>query len=179
MPAKKRDAKLIQIGYITKPHGLKGEVNAVFNYPQYPDKIARLRHLFMGDAANPIPYLIENIYPSGKKTFYLTAEGVDSRSKAEELAGAKMFVPQDVFDKVFAEKDTLAPGLLIGFKAIDTKEKELGIIEDVFEMPQILAQVFINGKEALLPVNESTIVKIDKRNKTILLELPDGLLDIF
>ena len=180
MPARKKDSNLIQIGYTTKPHGLKGEVNAVFNFPQYPEKIAKLKKLFLGNAENPLPYSVQKIYSSGKKNFYLTAEGIDSREKAEEICGCKIFIPIELFEKTFAEKDTVTPGLLIGFTAIDEKEGTIGPIEDIFEMPQqMLGQVFINGKEALLPLNDSTIVQIDKRKKTILLNLPEGLLDIF
>lgn len=180
MPVKKRDAKLIQIGYITKPHGLTGEVNAVFDHSGYPEKLAKLKHIFIGAVENPVPYPVGRIYSPGGKNSYLTVEGIDSRTKAGEIAGGKIFIPMDVFDKLFTEKDTIDPGLLIGYTAIDVKEKELGKVEDVFDMPtQMLAQVFINGKEALLPLNDSTIVKIDKRKKTILLELPEGLLDIF
>lgn len=180
MPPRKRQSTLIQIGYTTKPHGLKGELNAIFNYPQYPEKISKLRKLFLGEAENPLPYSVERIYSSGKKNFYLTVQGIDSREKAEEISGCKIFIPTEIFEKTFAQKDSISPGLLIGFTAFDENEKELGKIEDIFEMPQqMLAQVFINGREILLPLNDSTIVLIEKRKKTIRLNLPEGLLDIF
>lgn len=180
MPARKKQNNFIQIGYTTKPHGLKGEVNAVFNYPQFPEKISRLRKVFLGVGENPIPYLIEKIYPSGKGKFYLTVSGIDSREKAVEITGCKIFVAPDVFEKNFVEKDTVAPGMLIGFTAHDEKEGEIGKVEDIFEMPnQTLAQIFLDGKEVLLPLNDATILQIDKKKKTIKLHLPDGLLDIF
>lgn len=180
MPAKRSESRFIQIGYTLKPHGLKGEVSAVFDYAQYPEKIAKLRKLFLGNGDNPLPYLVEKIYPSGKKNFYLTIQGIDTREKAAEISGCKIFLPVELFEKTFLEKDTISPAMLIGFTARDEKKNNIGTIEDIFEMPQqMLAQVFVNGKEALLPLNDSTLVKIDKRKKTVTLNLPEGLLDIF
>jgi 16S rRNA processing protein RimM len=40
-------------------------------------------------------------------------------------------------------------------------------------------RIDINGKEALIPVHEETLEKIDKRKKQVFLHLPDGLLDIY
>jgi 16S rRNA processing protein RimM len=31
----------------------------------------------------------------------------------------------------------------------------------------------------LIPVNEDSLIKIDKRNKKVYVELPEGLLDIY
>ena len=92
----------------------------------------------------------------------------------------KIFIPEEQFEKYFVDEDTIPFNSLIGYHAVDADGKALGKIEDVFELPaHTLAQVFIDGKEALLPLNEETIVKIDRRKKTISLQLPEGLLDIF
>jgi 16S rRNA processing protein RimM len=37
----------------------------------------------------------------------------------------------------------------------------------------------VEKKEVLVPVNESTLLKIDNRKEKIFLELPEGLLDIY
>ena len=44
---------------------------------------------------------------------------------------------------------------------------------------EMLAKVTIRGKEVLLPLNEQSLVKVDKKKQTVYLQLPEGLLDIY
>jgi 16S rRNA processing protein RimM len=68
---------------------------------------------------------------------------------------------------------------LLGFTVFDRK-KALGKVLEVIEQPlQILLRLEIDGKEVLIPVNESTLEGIDHRKEKIFLILPDGLLDIY
>jgi 16S rRNA processing protein RimM len=54
-----------------------------------------------------------------------------------------------------------------------------GVITEVVEMPQQeMAFVLHHGREVLIPLNESLIISIDRENKTLLMDLPEGLLDM-
>jgi len=56
----------------------------------------------------------------------------------------------------------------------------LGKILEVIEQPhQVLCRIDLNGKEALIPLHEETIVKIDKKKSQVVVELPEGLLEIY
>jgi 16S rRNA processing protein RimM len=51
---------------------------------------------------------------------------------------------------------------------------------EVIEQPhQILLRGEVEGKEVLLPLNESTLVEIDHEALKVVLDLPDGLLDVY
>ncbi|GAC1389669.1 MAG: hypothetical protein NVSMB45_19350 [Ginsengibacter sp.] len=43
----------------------------------------------------------------------------------------------------------------------------------------MLCKIILNGNEALIPVNEEFLDKIDKKGRKVYLSLPDGLLDIY
>jgi 16S rRNA processing protein RimM len=43
----------------------------------------------------------------------------------------------------------------------------------------MLFRIDYHGKEALIPVHEETLQRIDKRKKQVHVVLPDGLLDIY
>jgi 16S rRNA processing protein RimM len=43
----------------------------------------------------------------------------------------------------------------------------------------MLCRLEINSKEVLIPLNESTLQKIDHKKRQVLVELPDGLLEIY
>jgi len=50
----------------------------------------------------------------------------------------------------------------------------------VIEQPhQVLCAILLNGKEALIPIHEDSLEKVDKKNRRVYVNLPDGLLDIY
>ena len=67
-----------------------------------------------------------------------------------------------------------------GFTAFDQFKKEIGIIKTVNDSgPQALFVIDVNGTEILIPVHDNFIKELDRTEKKIHLELPDGLLEIF
>ena len=68
---------------------------------------------------------------------------------------------------------------MLGFMVYDNK-KPLSVVLEVIEQPvQILLRIEMEGKEVLVPLNESTLDKIDHKQEKIYVTLPDGLLDIY
>jgi len=54
------------------------------------------------------------------------------------------------------------------------------IILEVIEQPhQILCRIEIDNKEALIPLHDETIVKVDRKNNQVTVSLPPGLLEIY
>lgn len=90
---------------------------------------------------------------------------------------AQVYLQEEDFKQQTASS---APLALLGFVAEDQQYGPLGTVEEVIEMPmQVLIKVFIKGKEALLPVNEQSLVKIDRKKQTVFLNLPDGLIELY
>jgi 16S rRNA processing protein RimM len=56
----------------------------------------------------------------------------------------------------------------------------LSDVLEVIEQPhQILCRLEIKNKEVLIPIHESFLKKIDHKKKQVMMELPDGLLDVY
>jgi 16S rRNA processing protein RimM len=67
----------------------------------------------------------------------------------------------------------------LGYTIIQEK-KSLGDILEVIEQPhQMLCRIEINEKEVLIPLNEDTLKKIDHKKKQVIVQLPEGLLEIY
>jgi 16S rRNA processing protein RimM len=50
----------------------------------------------------------------------------------------------------------------------------------VIEQPhQVLCTIIYKGNEALIPIHQDSLLKVDKKNKKVFVELPEGLLDIY
>ena len=59
-------------------------------------------------------------------------------------------------------------------------KKKIGIIQSVNDSgPQAMFVINNNGTEILIPVHDNFIKKLDRTDKKIYLNIPDGLLDIF
>ena len=62
----------------------------------------------------------------------------------------------------------------------DENEVVLGTITEMIEQPhQLLAKIFIDNKEVLIPLNEATLLEINRKKKEVVVDLPEGLLDVY
>ena len=53
------------------------------------------------------------------------------------------------------------------------------ILELIEKPHQLLCRLDRKGKEVLIPLNEETLQKVNHKKKEVLVELPDGLLEIY
>jgi 16S rRNA processing protein RimM len=43
----------------------------------------------------------------------------------------------------------------------------------------VLCRIDLDGKEAYIPLHSETLVKVDRKNARVFVELPEGLLDVY
>ena len=167
---------LVRIGKVIKSHGIKGEVKCLLD-PKSLANIKTLEVLFLNQNDKPLPYFTETIKKKAGEALVIKWEDVNSREAAELLRGKYIFIES----KNLYKRKAFSPVDLVGFMLIDSEtKKEIGVIEDVLELPvHSLAQLNINDKEALIPLHEDSIKKVDKKNKKVSVLIPDGLLDVF
>ena len=69
---------------------------------------------------------------------------------------------------------------LIDFEVEDKVSGKIGLVKEICNLPhQDLLGIQHPKGEVLVPINEHIIKKVDKSKKYILVELPEGLLDIY
>jgi 16S rRNA processing protein RimM len=165
-----------RIGTILKPKGLKGELHMYADF----DGLESIKFdaVFIEIAGRQVPYFVSSIKYLQKNAAYLVLEDVDSIEKATMLAKKHVYLPAKLKPKKKKNEFTLFD--LVGFTAIDEDEGELGEITEVNEYPQqILATVNYKNCEVLFPLNEEIIKRIDVVKNIVLVDLPEGLLDIY
>lgn len=162
-----------KIGYVAKTHGLAGEVT-VITLPECPD-LSSLESVFIGRGGNFVPYFFKSVSVKGDKAFVRFDE-VNGIDQASELKGLSLFLLK-------SERPKLARGEfyndeVIGFEVMEG-ETLLGKIEDVMEAgPNHFLVLDYNAREVLIPVNGPFIKSVNKSKKKIIVELPEGFLDI-
>jgi 16S rRNA processing protein RimM len=123
-----------------------------------------------------IPYFILSAKAKSASETLITFEGLINREEAQKLLQKNVWVSEPEFNKLVKPDAIIA---LMGYSVVEDG-KPLGFISEIIEQPhQVLCAVVVEGKEALIPLNESTLVKIDRKGKKVFVSLPEGLLDIY
>jgi len=164
------------IGKISSVFGLKGEL-IVHHHLGKKTALKGLEVIFIEEKKDELlPYFIESARIKTNTEIYLKLEGINSKETALKFLKKEIWMTESDFDK-YAGKS--APISLVGYHMVH-EGKELGEILEVIEQPhQVLCRLEMQKKEVLVPVNESTLQKIDQKNKKVFVELPEGLLDIY
>jgi len=164
------------IGYITKTKGLKGELQVFFEFDA-PD-LLDLDVLFADMNGKMVPFFVSTykLHTNNTGNFYF--DDIDHIDKAQPLLRKKIYLPltkmPDRSEEEFHYND------LKGFMVSDEVHGELGEILEVNEYPQqFVATVSYKDTEILFPLNEDMIIEIDEDLKTLMVDLPEGLLDIY
>jgi len=165
-----------KIGKIVAGFGLKGEVILKHNLGK-KTSLKGLQTIFIEERKQSfLPWFIESAKIKNEEEVYLKLLGIDVREQAIKLTQKEIWIPENDFKKFSA---TSSPINLLGYQIVEN-EKILGKILEVIEQPhQLLCRIEMAEKEVLIPLHEGTIKKIDRKNTQVIVELPEGLLEIY
>jgi 16S rRNA processing protein RimM len=167
---------LISVARIARPQGNRGEVIADL-LTDFPERFARLDRVYVKRPDGKLLILeLENSRPH-KGRVALKFAGYDSINAAEELRGAGVMVTRDQL--VELPEDTYYDFDLIDCEVTTTGGERLGRVAQVqnYGAAPLLA-VRDGERELLIPLVLSICVEIDTARKRIVLNPPEGLLDL-
>jgi 16S rRNA processing protein RimM len=161
-----------KVGYISKTHGLKGEVTAVFEVEMEWNDLASL---FLDCKGSLVPYFVERISGTVNKPF-IKLEGVESYEQALTLKGSSIYTVKSIRPRL--KRGGFYDDEVIGFKV---KDKNLGLLGQVKEIQSQganrLLSIIHGPREILIPINAPFITSLNKTKKLIQVELPEGFLE--
>ena len=165
-----------KIGKFVSTFGLKGELILKHNLGK-KTSLKGLVVLFIEEKKESfIPWFIESTKIKTEEEIYIKLEGINTKEQANKLAQKEIWLPEADMKKFSAKS---SPITLLGYEVIEEGEA-LGKILEVIEQPhQLLCRIEINNKEALIPLHEETILKIDHKKLQVTVSLPPGLLEIY
>lgn len=169
-------AEYFNIGKIVAVHGLTGELLLKHELGK-KTSLKGLQAIFIEEKKGAfLPWFIESTKIKNEEEIYIKLEGINTREAAIKLTQKKVWFPEYDFKKYAAKN---VPANLLGYTIINNDEP-LGEILELIEQPhQLLCRLEIKGKEVLIPLHEESLKKVDHKKKEVLVELPDGLLDIY
>lgn len=165
-----------KIGKLVSVFGLRGEMILKHSLGK-KTSLKGLKALFIEEHNDSfIPWFIESSRIKSEDEIYIKMQDVNVRESALKLVQKQVWLTEEDFKKYSAKS---SPINLLGY-SIYSNNKVLGHVLEVIEQPhQVLCRIEVNNKEVLIPLNSETINKIDRKNNQVIVDLPEGLLEIY
>lgn len=161
-----------KIGKIGKPHGVKGELSFHFSDDVFDRTDADYLMLCIDGLL--VPFFMEEYRFRSDETALIKFCDIDTQERASELTGCEVFFERELSD---SDEEHISWAEIIGFTLTDsTTGSTIGNIASVDETTINILFELEDGK--LIPASEELIRKVDTKKKEIVIELPEGILDL-
>ena len=161
---------MLRIAQVLKSNGTDGGLIISF-FDVAPEDIDLQEPVFIYFDGLPVPFYFEAFTPRGTNRAVVRLTGVRSLRDADELSGCELFA--DYFETEEEEDFT-------GWTVLSEDGRTVGIVKDYEDIPGNLCLWVARpgGEEVLLPFHPDLVQKIQDDEKTIVLQLPEGILDL-
>lgn len=165
------------LGKIAKKFSFKGEV-LIYLDTDEPELYQDMESVFVEFNKDLIPFFIENSGLHKNDFLRVKFEDVDSEEEADKMIGCGVYLPLSMLPKL--EGNQFYFHEVIGF---DIEDKRLGVFGKIVSINDTTAQPLfevVNGEvEILVPMIDQFLVKIDRENKKVIMDLPEGLIEMY
>lgn len=167
---------VFRIGKLGKTHGVKGEISFHFTDDVFDRMDAD--YVFVETDGLLVPFFFEEYRFRSDETALVKFEGIDDADRASEMTGSDVYFPRQLTQDNDGE---LTWAELTGYAIIDSNDGntigkiaavDLSTINTLFEVTRH------DGTTLLMPANEELIEDINRENRTIIMHIPEGLMDI-
>ena len=103
---------------------------------------------------------------------------MDTIGKAQALVGSSLYLPIEELETL--GDDEFYYHEIKGYTVSDQTLGDLGIVKEVYSLNgQDLVAMDYQGSEVLIPTANDIVLRADKENRKLLVNLPEGLLDVY
>jgi 16S rRNA processing protein RimM len=165
------------LGKIAKKFSFKGEV-LIYLDTDEPEIYENLESVFVEYNKNLIPFFIENSSLHKNDFLRVRFEDVKNEEEADDIMNCEVYLPLKMLPKLQGNKFYFHE--VIDFEIEDLR---LGIFGKIVSVNDTTAQPLfevLNGEvEMLIPMIDHFIVRIDRENKKVVMDLPVGLVEMY
>ena len=165
-----KQEEVYKIGRLGKAHGVKGEVSFQFDDDIF-DRVDA-DYLVLDIDGILVPFFMEEYRFRSDTVCLVKFKGVDTQQRAQELTGCDVFFP-----RALAEEGDEIPSLasLVGFAIVnDANGETIGHIAAIDDSTANILFELEDG--TLIPASDELITDIDAEQRTIRMNIPEGLL---
>ena len=172
----KEPSSFITIARIVRTRGNKGEI-VVESLTDFPDRFDILEEVWLESDNGSLQKIALDFTWEHKGRRIFKFIGIDTISSAEKFVGCLVQIPRE--QAVLLPEGTYFDHDLIGCSVDDAQGQHLGFVEDILRISGNNQLVVKNGnREFLIPAVEKICTQISIEKKQILVDLPEGLMDL-
>lgn len=164
------------LGKIVKKYSFKGEVILKLDTDE-PEIYENLNAIFLDFGKTLLPFFIENSLVQKGGHLRIRFEDVATEKDAEELLKRGAYLPLDLLPEL--EGNQFYYHEVAGFILEDINYGQVGTITSINDASaQPLFVIKTETGEILIPMVDDFIKAIDRKNKKVVVETPEGLIDM-
>ena len=165
------------LGKIVKKYSFKGELLAKLDTDQ-PGIYENLDAIFIEVNGTLIPFFIQKSQLHKSDLLRIKFDDVTNEADADALMKCDLYLPLDLLPKLDGKKFYFHE--IIGYQLNDENFGSVGTVKGVNDSTsQALFEVDRDGIEILIPMNDDFIISLDREAKTITVNTPPGLIELY
>lgn len=165
------------LGRIARKFSFKGEVLIHLDSDDV-EQYEEMESVFVEMGKNLVPFFIESAQLHKNDLLRVKFEDVESEEDADSIIGKALYLPIDLLPKLEGNKFYYHE--VIGFTLKDKTKGDVGKIVSINDTTaQPLFEVINGTTEILIPMIDPFLVEVNRQEKYILMDLPDGLIDMY
>ena len=170
------DDDLITVAHITRPQGIRGEVIAHL-LTDFPERFANLETAQVKKSNGEMLALRLERHRPHKGRVLLKFAGYDTMDAAESLRNARVVITRDQLVRL--PEDSFYQFDLIGCEVVTASGEHIGRVSNVQDFGAAPLLVVGDGdREHLIPLVSSICQVVDVARKRIVIDPPEGLLEL-
>jgi 16S rRNA processing protein RimM len=170
-------ADCLQIGYLQKPHGIKGEITLQFE-AGYDSSLEEMPTIFLEIDGLLVPFFLreEGLRFRSSETALLHFDWVENEEQARKLCGSPVYIAKADF---LADEEEMPLHMLVGFTLFDCQKGRIGEIIQVDDYAgNLLLTVVFNQQEVMVPFSEDFLTRFDEQARELEMQCPEGIFDL-
>lgn len=164
------------LGKITRRHGLAGNVILKLDTDQ-PELYNKLESIFVEINGLLVPFFIERSSWSKLDALNIAFKN-SSEALVDQSLGKSVYLPLATLPKLSGKQFYYHE--VIGFDILDENDNAGGVIRSIND--QTAQNYFVtnlDGKEVVIPIIKDWILEVNRDERFIKMQLPEGLIDVF
>ncbi|MBV2246374.1 MAG: ribosome maturation factor RimM [Lentimicrobium sp.] len=165
------------LGKILRLFASKGAVLVQLDVDE-PENYQNLESVFVQMNGQLIPFFILKLELRHNLRAVIEFQDIDNTEQASILLGCELFLPIEQLPRLTGDRFYYHE--IKNYQVIDLNFGETGRVEEVLEYPhQAILRILRGKKEILIPITDEIITAVDRENKIIHVNAPEGLIAMY
>ncbi|KPK87642.1 MAG: hypothetical protein AMS27_01925 [Bacteroides sp. SM23_62_1] len=165
----------ISLGMVVKTRGISGGL-VIRSKSKIPKVKAKWEIVWIEIDGLLVPFFIASCTHVKDNEILIDLEDIDLPEQAAKLTDKQAFIHKS---DILHTADKYSTETILGYMVIDMRYGKIGKITGIDEIPgNSLFRVEYGKQEILIPVQQDLIHEINEKTRCIMVDLPEGLLEI-